>query len=538
MPSLITPPGAVHVSTSTTTVPLLHFVGFLHSTGLSATPVVGDMRLVLLADDSSSDGNPGEDWEELVRNERRQRRQLAEDRERHCHAGRGERRKQRKGGKVTGETFEIRDDIDILPSHTTTTSALRKRANAAAPQVLRLVRFFDDSSDDDDAAPTTAAPEKASSKEDTNPISDDGAAPTVAVPEKATSKEDTNPISDDGAARTVAVPEKVTSEDDPTPITKDDTTPRGDAAVHNTRSWTLPKLNLRKLCTTRVRMQALTPAERETLDRAVAAETVVRGPGYSLSGADFAQLVDVAGWLDDTVVDAYVKLINARNLSFFPSNTDLGGSLSEVTAERVAVNPQSQISTRTQALARGTRNRSYAFGSFFFKILCPTRARYNYSSVRGWTTGPEAKKRGCARERAKIRILDYSQLLVPVNIGSTHWVLAVVHFARKEFVYMDSLGTRDGVRGVVRTLRRWVADEVTDKYGEETMKQLDIGSWETVENPYYMPHQTDCDSCGMFCLGIAECLQLGVLPDFTQDDIPLLRQRAALALHRGSLPPP
>lgn len=399
-----------------------------------------------------SEENDREDWEQLVRDERRRRRQLAEERERQEHERCAERRRKRQEREAKGKVFEIYEDVGTLPFHTTSTSAVRKGANAAAPRVLRLVRFYDD--DDDDAASTAAVPE------------------------------------------------------------------------------TLPKLNVRKLCSSRVRLQALTPAECETLELAVAAETVVEGPGYSLRGADFAQLVDVAGWLDDTLIDAYVKLINARNISYFLSNS----ALSEVTTEPAAVNSQPEISLGTQALAKGTRNRSYVFGSFFFKILCPSRARYNYSAVQRWTTGPVAKKQGCPRERVKIRILDYSQVFVPVNIGSRHWVLVVVNLSKKEFVYMDTLGTRDGVWGVVKSLRRWLADEVGDKYGEETMKRLDIGSWKTVENPCYMPHQTDSDSCGMFCLGLAERLELGLLPDFTQNDIPILRKRAALALHTGALP--
>lgn len=286
----------------------------------------------------------------------------------------------------------------------------------------------------------------------------------------------------------------------------------------------------------RARLQPLTREESRVLDRAVEEDTVVQGPGYKLTGEHFTRLVTPMSWLDDTLLDAYLKLINARNDSVFTSS-------SQVTAVRKPSasvdNPAAPPPPATPAVVNspnGTRVRTYAFGTFFFSLLCPTRARYLYDAVRLWTTGPAATCVKATRARGKVQILDYDQVLVPVHLSRSHWVLAVVDFRNKEFVYMDSLRSRDGVRGVIPALRRWLSDEVTDKYGAEVMQRLHIGTWKTVENPPDMPTQTDAHSCGMFCLALAERRELGRSPDFLQDDMAVLRSRAALALYRGALP--
>ena len=286
------------------------------------------------------------------------------------------------------------------------------------------------------------------------------------------------------------------------------------------------------------RLQPLTREESRVLDRAVEEDTVVEGPGYKLTGEHFAKLVAPSSWLDDTVLDAYMKLINVRNESVFTSSSHVTAEPEPSSSAATAVAPP--LTPAVVHGRNGTRTRTYAFGTFFFSLLCPTRARYSYEAVRCWTTGPAAsyskQSLEATRAKGKVRILDYKQVLVPVNLCRSHWVLAVVDFRNKEFMYMDSLRSRDGVRGVVPTLRRWLSDEVTDKYGAEVMQRLEIGTWKTVENPPDMPTQTDADSCGMFCLALAECRELGRCPDFAQENMPVLRSRAALALYRGALP--
>ena len=378
-------------------------------------------------------------------------------------------------------TFTLSPNVDGLPFHTTTTVAgENERLSSREPRVFRLLRLSDSESDSEDSEPPPRRP----------------------------------------------------------------LTERRARKANDKQEQPARKANDKKVrkC---ARLEPLTANESRVLTRAVAAGTVVDGQGYTLRGEDFERLVAPSEWLNDTVVDAYTKLINARNASFFastslvtthpvaPATTDKTRTPSpETPAAGVALHPVP--SPPTVGCVR-RRTRTYAFGSFFFKLLCPTRARYTYEAVRSWTTGPLVKCSNATRERGKVEVLDYQQILVPVNVGGSHWVLAVVDLADKEFVFMDSLRCGDGARGVIRTLRRWLADEVTEKYGAEVMRALDIGSWETVENPAGMPRQTDSDSCGMFCLALAERRELGRTPDFTQGDMAVLRKRAALALYAGAL---
>ena len=131
-------------------------------------------------------------------------------------------------------------------------------------------------------------------------------------------------------------------------------------------------------------------------------------------------------------------------------------------------------------------------------------------------------------------MLDYGRLILPVNIDNIHWVLAAVDVQHKRFVYLDSM--RGSSRGVLQRVRQWFVDEVTDKYGDDEVRRLGIATWDTIDNPPYVPLQKDEQSCGIFAVILADYLEYGQVPDFTQADIPVLRQRTALALMRGALP--
>ena len=100
---------------------------------------------------------------------------------------------------------------------------------------------------------------------------------------------------------------------------------------------------------------------------------------------------------------------------------------------------------------------------------------------------------------------------------------------------MDSLHRGD-TTGVIPTLRRWLMDELTDKYTADVVRLQEVRSWEVVINPPYVERQTDGGSCGMFVLALAEHLELGEVPAITQGDIPALRKEAADCLRAGVLP--
>ncbi len=50
-----------------------------------------------------------------------------------------------------------------------------------------------------------------------------------------------------------------------------------------------------------------------------------------------------------------------------------------------------------------------------------------------------------------------------------------------------------------------------------------------------MAAQMDSQSCGVFVLYVAEHLERGVIPRFSQSDIPIMRLRMLLILNQGKL---
>ena len=240
------------------------------------------------------------------------------------------------------------------------------------------------------------------------------------------------------------------------------------------------------------------------------------GEGFRLSGDDFRRLgvggQDVTGtaaYLNDNLMNAYACLLNKRSatLSVAPE--------AEQSQVRSAVD---RTRSNAEALVSGGRRKTHIFSTYFYSKL--TTKDYSYADIRRWT---------------KVRVLDYGKLLFPVNIHSNHWVLAAVDVKFQRLVYMDPLHGGDKT-GVLKRLRSWFFSEVRDKYDDKVATSLEIDKWQTVVNPPYMPHQRDGNSCGIFTLLMADYIELGLLPDFTQADIPVLRQRTALALHKGELP--
>lgn len=244
----------------------------------------------------------------------------------------------------------------------------------------------------------------------------------------------------------------------------------------------------------------------------------VLGPNGSKIGLARGDLKLLRGrrWLNDELINAFVFMVNARN---------------ELVHGQLAAEERQGIP------------RTYMFSTFFH--TCVTRGGYDFGSVARWT------------KRAKVGILDYDLLLFPVNLGNMHWVLCVIDLAKKCFVYLDSLHSSDW-HGVRNVLRRWMRDEVSDKYGEAAAKGLQLEKWAEELNRYQVkrvgalpktlepscggvgrwaviPAQGDSGSCGVFVAWAADCLALGIKMYFLSRDMPRLRNRMILDLFKGYL---
>lgn len=251
---------------------------------------------------------------------------------------------------------------------------------------------------------------------------------------------------------------------------------------------------------------------RAPKDRVLA---TIKQANIDLKADDFSGL-RASRWLNDEIINSFVALLNERN----QKNKQSTVSEEEKNARTETDEKESETDDEIDFFDR-PRPRMYMFNTFFFERI--HGKGYDYDGVKRWL------------KRAKHDIRQLDLVLIPVNLSGLHWVLAAVDIRGRQFLYFDSLYESDK-KGVLRTLRDWLKDEVEDKHGKEVMEEMRIDTWKRVINPDYVPQQTDTGSCGIFTLYIAEYLERGRRPDFTQKTIRTLRQRTTLFLKNGTLP--
>ena len=150
---------------------------------------------------------------------------------------------------MTELTCRVSVSLDSLPSHTTSTVAAHRDASLSGkPRVFRLLRHTEVESDDED--------------------------------------EESPPSTQQHVA--------------------DPPVPRLEAPVTKANVDHVAKC---------ARLEPLTRAESRVLDRAIAGsseatESGVHGPLYAMEAANLKRLVHPDSWLDDTIIDAYMKLLN------------------------------------------------------------------------------------------------------------------------------------------------------------------------------------------------------------------------------------
>lgn len=216
-------------------------------------------------------------------------------------------------------------------------------------------------------------------------------------------------------------------------------------------------------------------------------------------------------WLTDNVLNSFAALVNHRDGLARAQRRDSAHVLGAPLAS-------------CAQLASGAPSavpRAFMFSTFFYSRLSAKPGIYDYPGVRNWT----AKK--------NVSIHDVDLLLVPVLVGSCHWVLATINLRDRYFLYYDPyLVSDDG--GIISTLRRWLKDEAQDKLGGASAGLWDVENWPSASSAH-LPLQTDSSSCGVFVLVAADCLALGLPATFTQRDVPVLRRRIAMALYLDDL---
>lgn len=221
-------------------------------------------------------------------------------------------------------------------------------------------------------------------------------------------------------------------------------------------------------------------------------------------------------WLDDEIVNAFVSLLNNRNMRFRSRQAPTKQNRTSIQQDAKPIVPKHNL------LFQSTRPRVHMFNSFFLhrRFL----ASYNYERVRRW------RKKACG----DVPVSGNDLFLFPFH-KNMHWTLAAIDMRGRQFLYLDSRGGKEG-HGIFRALGRWLKDEIAEWEPGARLKFEDVDAWKRVTNPAWMPRQTDEVSCGLFMLYNAYFLELGKEPGFSENDVDVLRGRTALFFDRGALP--
>ncbi len=180
-------------------------------------------------------------------------------------------------------------------------------------------------------------------------------------------------------------------------------------------------------------------------------------------------------WLQDTVVDFYMSLLQRR-----------GNSSSY----------------------KGFR--CHFFSAFFYPSLMSFKKNsYNFSSVSSWL------------DLCPYSLLNMDRIFIPVNVDCVHWALVVVYVAEKQIEYLDSM-TYKGKK-IMENIARYLDDYAKDNHLNPPHAKKTFEKFCLPNNP----RQKDDHSCGVFSLAFADYRALGREFKFSSVDIGSYRKKIA-----------
>jgi sentrin-specific protease 1 len=185
-------------------------------------------------------------------------------------------------------------------------------------------------------------------------------------------------------------------------------------------------------------------------------------------------------WLNDEVINFYMKLLQERDAALCASNT--------------------------------RRLTSNFFNSFFLAKIMENN--YTYNNVLRWTT--------------RFNVFNMDKLYFPVNIANAHWAMAVIFMRYKTIIYYDSL--RGSGETFVDTLLHWLQDEAHRKN-----VNFDPTDWILLPTPNYGPRQGNGYDCGVFSIMCADYTSDNLPLDYNQSGMIFYRRHILASILRGSL---
>lgn len=228
--------------------------------------------------------------------------------------------------------------------------------------------------------------------------------------------------------------------------------------------------------------------------------------GAEVAGKDMIKLRP-SQWLNDEIINFYGVMINDRSAAAVARRK--AGKSTQEDEELLDV---------------------HVFSSFFYEKVNGG----GQQSVKRWTR--------------KVDLFAKDMVIMPVNLGNSHWVCAAINIGQKRFEYYDSMGRiNHGVLQVCDTdtcvdcdrlccfqkLRSYLEAEHLDK----KKTKLDLTGWTDYSNPK-TPQQDNGWDCGVFTSQFMECLSRkdGHF-DFAQTNMKYMRLKMVAEIQRKELMP-
>ena len=125
------------------------------------------------------------------------------------------------------------------------------------------------------------------------------------------------------------------------------------------------------------------------------------------------------------------------------------------------------------------------------------------------------------------------KLFFPINIEGSHWTLVIVKIQDKRIVYRDALGHSGEI--YTKAIKQYIFDEWQHKKGTP-MTQVQMDEWvEMPMPPDSSPLQHNGFDCGMFVCMYADYMLNNLPEQFSQDDMPMLREKICYCILRNRL---
>ena len=247
-------------------------------------------------------------------------------------------------------------------------------------------------------------------------------------------------------------------------------------------------------------------------------EPICAGFSVQLRRRDFLVLAPGA-WLKDEVCNWYLQLLGERHARAADAYEDLCAAA----AAAGALPPPPPVQPSTL----------HIWSTFFYSKLTEDAREVNgagervvversycFANVSRWTA------------KACVDVSACSMIIVPINHGNTHWVLAAVLPEERRIIYVDSMGGERSAGRVAATLGRWFDDECADK--KLLAPGAGAGTPWVCSLPELSPRQLNTTDCGVFMLMAADWLAagLGGWLSYRQEHMDRLRENIALSIVR------